>query len=87
MCLQSIFLLEKWVLVYCLNDCRLTPITLEDIMTIMDAILSINDKLPKDDVHGHETEYLYLMLYHNTPKNIIHQLARSYYVFSTLAKQ
>lgn len=55
-------------------------------MLIMDALLAINDKLPKDDVDGHETEYIYLMLYHNTHKIIKDQIARAYYVFSTLAK-
>ena len=53
----------------------------------MDAILAINDRLPKGEVSGHETEYLYLTLYHNTHKNIKDQIARAYYVFSTLAKR
>ena len=52
----------------------------------MDALLAINDMLPKTDVVGHETEYLYLTLYHNTHKTIKDQIARSFYVFSTLAK-
>lgn len=86
MCPQSIFILEKWALVYCPVEETFSPITLPDLMLIMDALLAINDMLPKDDVDGHETEYLYLPLYHNTHRIIKDQIARAYYVFSTLAK-
>lgn len=86
MCSQSIFILEKWVLAYCPVEDDLSPITLPDLILIMDALLVINDMLPKADIVGHETEYLYLMLYHNTHKVIKDQIARSFYVFSTLAK-
>lgn len=87
MCPQSIFILEKWALVYCPVEEALNPITMPDLMIIMDALLSINDTLPKDDVIGYETEYLYLTLYHNTHRIIKDQIARAYYVFSTLAKR
>lgn len=87
MCLQAIFELEKWALLYCPVKKKLSPILLPDLLLIMDAILAINDRLPKGEVSGHETEYLYLTLYHNTHKNIKDQIARAYYVFSTLAKR
>lgn len=87
MCPQSIFILEKWALVHCPKEKDFSPITIPDLMLIMDALIAINDKLPKGDVDGHETEYLYLMLYHNTHKSTKHQIARSFYVFSILAKQ
>lgn len=86
MCPQSIFSLEKWVLEYCPKEDVLSSITLNDLILVMDALLVINDKLPKSEVEGHETEYLYLTLYHNTHKVIKNQIARSFYVFSTLAK-
>lgn len=85
-CPQSIFILEKWALVYCPVEEAFSPITMPDLMLIMDALLAINDMLPKDDVDGHETEYLYLTLYHNTHRIIKDQIARAYYVYSTLAK-
>lgn len=58
MCPQSLFILEKWALVYCPVEDELGPIMMPDLMLIMDALLVINDMLPKDDVGGHETEYL-----------------------------
>lgn len=87
MCTQSILNLQKWVLTYCPVEDELSPITLPDLMLIMNALLTINDMLPSADVEGHETEYLYLTLYYNTHKVIKDQIARSFYVFSTLAKQ
>lgn len=87
MCPQTIFILQKWALVFCPVEEEFSPITLPDLMVIMDVLLAINDRLPKDDVDGHETEYLYLTLYHNTHKVIKEQIARSYYIFSTLAKR
>ena len=83
---QSILNLEKWVLKFCPVEYELSPVTPPDLMLVMDALLAINDMLPKTDVVGHETEYLYLTLYHNTHKTIKDQIARSFYVFSTLAK-
>ena len=87
MCLQSVFEAEKWVLAYCPVETDLTPITMVDLMLVMDLIISINDRLPKEEVSGHELEYLYLMLYYNTHRIIKNQIARSYYVFSVLAKK
>lgn len=86
MCPQSVFILEKMALVYCPIEKTLGPIQSADLMLIMDALLVVNDMLPKD-VDGHETEYLYLSLYHNTHKLIKDQIARSFYVFSVLAKR
>lgn len=87
MCPQSIFELEKWALLYCPIENNLSPIMLPDLMLVMDALLAVNDRLPKDEVEGHEAEYLYLMLYHNTHKNIKDQIARAFYIFSILAKK
>ena len=84
---QSIFLLEKLVLIHCPIANQINPITLDDFILMMDALLVINDMLPKDDVRGHETEYLYLTLYHNTHRMIKNQLARAFYIFSTVAKK
>lgn len=56
MCLQAIFELEKWALLYCPVKKKLSPILLPDLLLIMDAILAINDRLPKGEVSGHETE-------------------------------
>lgn len=84
MCPQSIFTLEKWVLVYCPVEKEYSPITIPDLMLIMDALIAINDRLPKEGVDGHETEYLYLTLYHNTHKSTKDQIARSFYVFCNL---
>ena len=53
----------------------------------MDLLLVANDKLPKDDVKGHEIEYLYLMLYYNTDRPLLNKIARAYYVYGTLAKR
>lgn len=87
MCPQSIFELEKWALLYCPIENSLSPIVLPDLMLVMDALLAVNDRLPKDEVEGHEAEYLYLTLYHNTHKNIKDQMARAFYIFSILAKK
>lgn len=87
MCPQSIFELEKWALLYCPIENNLSPIMLPDLILVMDALLAVNDRLPKDEVEGHEAEYLYLMLYHNTHKNIKDQIARAFYIFSILAKK
>lgn len=87
MCQQSIFELEKWALLYCPIEDSLSPIVLPDLMLVMDALLAVNDRLPKDEVEGHEAEYLYLTLYHNTHKNIKDQMARAFYIFSILAKK
>lgn len=87
MCPQSIFLLEKLVLIYCPVEEQLSPIVPNDLFLMMDALLAINDMLPKDDVDGHETEYLYLTLYHNTHRIIKNQIARAFYIFSTIAKR
>ena len=86
MCPQSIFEAEKWAIAYCPVEDDITPITIPDLMLVMDVILAVNDRLPKEEVSGHELEYLYLMLYYNTHKIIKNQIARSYYVFSVLAK-
>ena len=86
MCPQSIFLLEKLVLIHCPVENQLRPITADDFLLMMDALLIANDMLPKDDVDGHETEYLYLTLYHNTHRIIQNQIARAFYIFSTIAK-
>ena len=83
---QSIFILEKWVLNYCLAEKEFRPITAADVMCIMDALLAINDRLPSD-IDGQETEFLYLTLYHNTHRVIKNQIARSFYVFSVLPKE
>lgn len=87
MCPQSIFLLEKLALIYCPVEEQLSPIIPNDLLLMMDALLAINDMLPKDDVDGHETEYLYLTLYHNTHRIIKNQIARAFYIFSTIAKR
>ena len=87
MCPQSIFLLEKLVLIYCPVEEQLSPIVPNDLLLMMDALLAINDMLPKDDVDGHETEYLYLTLYHNTHRIIKNQIARAFYIFSTITKR
>ena len=87
MCPQSIFELEKWVLLYCPIENGLSQITFPDLMLVMDALLAMNDRLPKGEVEGHEAEYLYLTLYHNTHKNIKDQMARAFYIFSILAKK
>lgn len=63
----------------------MSPIIPNDLLLMMDALLAINDMLPKDDVDGHETEYLYLTLYHNTHRIIKNQIARAFYIFSTIA--
>lgn len=86
-CPQAIFELEKWALLYCPIDSNLSPISLPDLMLVMDALLAVNDRLPKDEVEGHEAEYLYLTLYYNTHKNIKVQMARAFYIFSILAKK
>lgn len=85
MCSQSIFVLDKWAIKYCPVSTNAEPITQKDVCLIMDLLLVVNDKLPKSEVEGNETEYLYLMLYHNTHKAIKNEIARSYYVFSKLA--
>lgn len=87
MCQQSIFELEKWALLYCPIENSLSPIVLPDLMLVMDALLAVNDRLPKNEVEGHEAEYLYLTLYYNTHKNIKDQIARAFYIFSILAKK
>lgn len=86
-CPQSVFLLEKWVLAYCAIEGDLSPISVPEWMLMMDALLAINDMLPGEEVTDHETEYLYLTAYHNTHRIIKNQIARAYYVFSSLAKQ
>lgn len=86
MCPQSIFLLEKYVLIYCPVENQLSPIMPDEFLLVLDALLVINDMLPKDDVDGHETEYLYLTLYYNTHRIIQNQIARAFYIFSTIAK-
>ena len=80
MCSQSIFVLDKWAIKYCPISENAEPITPEDVNLIMDLLLIVNDKLPKSEVEGNETEYLYLMLYHNTHKAIKNEIARSYYM-------
>lgn len=87
MCPQSIFELEKWALLYCPIESSLSPIVLPDLILVMDALLAVNDRLPKNEVEGHEAEYLYLTLYYNTHKNIKDQMARAFYIFSILAKK
>ena len=86
MCSQSIFLLEKIALIYCPIEDQVSPIILDDLLHIMDALLVINDMLPNGDVHSYETEYLYLTLYHNTHRTIMNQFARAFYIFSEIAK-
>ncbi len=87
MCPQSLFLLEKWALIYCRMDDEIRMITIEDLCLVMDLLLVANDKLPKSDIRGHEAEYLYLMLYYNTHRPISNQIARAYYIYGTLAKK
>lgn len=48
MCPQSIFLFEKLVLIHCPVENQLSPIKLDDLLLIMDALLVINDMLPKN---------------------------------------
>lgn len=87
MCPQSIFTLEKWVLLYCNTESENKNITYSDINKVIDAILVVNDMFPKDDMDNHKMEYLYLMLYYNTHKIIKDQIARAFYIFAILAKQ
>ena len=86
-CLQSLFLLEKWVLAFCNTEQEISPIQPQEWIIMMNALLAINDRLPGEEVVGHETEYLYLTAYYNSSKSIKHQIARSFYVYSTLLNQ
>lgn len=86
MCPTSLLLLEKWALVHCRVEAEISQITVPDLCLIMDLLLAVNDKMPKGEVKGHETEHLYLMLYYHTHRSLRNQLARAYYVYGTLAK-
>ncbi len=85
-CPNAIFMLEKLALRYC-PICNISVVTLDDILTIMDLLLCINEKLPEDDVINHEVEFLYLTLFYNDTKKIANQIARSYYIFSEIIKE
>lgn len=87
MCHQSVFLLEKWVMCYCPMEHKISEVTISDLMNIMDLFLLVNERLPKEDVAHHETEYLYLMLFYNSNKIIKNQMARAYYIFTKVARR
>ena len=84
-CLQSLFMLEKWVLAYCSVEHDISFVQLDEWIIMMNALLAVNDRLPGEEVVGHETEYLYLTAYYNTSKIIKHQIARSFYIYSSLS--
>ena len=65
----------------------ISKITIEEVLFFFDLAISINDYLPQDDIMGHELEYLYLTVYHNTFKNIKFKLGRAYFIFSKLMKE
>ncbi|WP_458630967.1 hypothetical protein [Paenibacillus sp. CMAA1364] len=90
-CLQTLFILSKWILVHGveLNDQEtIRGITIDDVNEIISLAVMINDYLPLDvDVEGYEIEFLYTTIYHNTFKNIKNQIARSYYIFVNLMEK
>lgn len=86
-CLQSLFILEKWVLAYCDVEQEISAIQLHEWIIMMDALLAVNDRLPGEEVVGHETEYLYLTAYYNSSKVIKHQIARAFHIYATLLNQ
>lgn len=85
--IQTLFTLNKWLLAYGTGDQRIAQVLspVDELFNILKLTIMINDYLPIDvDVDGHEVEFMYLMAYHNTIKNIKNQIARSYYLFVTL---
>ncbi|MDR3668187.1 MAG: hypothetical protein P4L35_15200 [Ignavibacteriaceae bacterium] len=85
--IQTLFTLNKWLLAYGTDDLNITKVLspIDELYNILKLAIMINDYLPIDvDVDGHEVEFMYLMAYHNTIKNIKNQIARSYYLFVTL---
>lgn len=85
--IQTLFTLNKWLLAYGTDDQHITKVLspIDELFNVLKLAIMINDYLPIDvDVDGHEVEFMYLMAYHNTIKNIKNQVARSYYLFVTL---
>jgi len=85
---QTLLLLTKWVLIYCKDTRLLRNIGMDDLLEIMDLSMIVNDLLPLDtDIEGHEIEYLYVTLYHNSHRLLKSQIGRSYYIFSKLMSE
>ncbi len=85
--IQTLFTLNKWLLAYYSDEQQIidVPHLIDEFFDIIQLAIMINDYLPIDiDVEGHEVEFLYLMAYHNTIKNIKNEIARSYYLFVSL---
>lgn len=84
--IQTLFTLNMWLLAYGVEEsCNETLPEIEELFRVIDIAIMINDYLPIDiDTKDHEVEYMYLTAYHGSLKNIMNQIARSYYIFVTL---
>jgi len=85
-CVQSLFMLYKWLVAYGVEhkEDSIYQLSYNDFVEVIDLCIMINDYLPKDEVVGNETAFIYTNIYHNTIKDIKNQLARAYYIFVKL---
>ena len=86
-CPQTLYVLMKCFLAYSEEIEPLRAISLDDIMFVLDLALVINDWLPKDDIVGNESDYLFVNLYHNTPDRPLMRIGRGYFIYDVLARE